>query len=377
MKRKILIMLILLSTLLISCIESEQIEKIGIIDARGLDSLESDLIEATLIVYQFSPESESITKTRSGKGYTVKGAVEDTENTSSYRLSPGKIKLEMYGKELAKKGILPYLDTLAREAQMADMMYLALSDTTAKEILSVDESVISKNPGEFLYELIENETTDHNIPRKTVQDFLRNYYDIGHDNVLPIFEIHEGIPRQKAIAVLRGDKYVGEIKNEQSILISLMNSTVKRQIIEMNLPLEPFKNHLEKRENPSQEMLHTAYRIEKGNSNTKVKDEEKLLFQTDTKIEMRLLEQSAGLVIRDEQVIKLLEKELEKNLTAQFQKLLATLQELNADSFGYGRHYRILQKDGKLTKEQWRKLFPEIKVDFNVNVEIIRHGITE
>src|SRR5690625_1123137 len=118
MKRKLLIMLLLLSILLISCIESDQIEKIGIIDARGLDHLEGDLIEATLIIYQFSPESDTITKTRSGKGFTVKGAVEDTEHTSSFRLQPGKIKLEMYGKELAKKGILPYLDTLAREAQM-------------------------------------------------------------------------------------------------------------------------------------------------------------------------------------------------------------------------------------------------------------------
>lgn len=378
MKFKELSILLLLSILLISCVEAEQIEKIGIINARGLDALENDLLETTIVIYQFSSESDTISKTRSGKGYTVKSAMEDTEHTTSFRLTPGKIKLEMFGKEIAKKGIFPYLDTLARDAQMSDMMYLTISDTTAKDILSIDENVISKNVGQFLYELIKNETTDHNIPRKTLHDFFRIYYDVGQDNVLPIFEVYEGVPRQKSVAVLQGDKYVGEIESEKTILINLMERTVTRQIIEVSLPLEPFKGYLEKREKPHhQKVFHTAYRIEKGNSKTRVIDEDKLHFQTNTKVKMRLLEESAGILIKDKQVIKLLEKEVEKKLTSQFQELLQELQELNADPYGYGLYYRVHQKDGKLTEAEWREKFPKIKVDFNVEAEIIRHGIIE
>lgn len=378
MKVKELTMLLLLSILLISCVETEQIEKIGIINARGLDTLEDDLIETTIVIYQFSSESDSISKTRSGKGYTVKGALEDVEHTTSFRLTPGKIKLEMFGKEIAKKGIFPYLDTLARDAQMSDMMYLALSDTTAKEILSIDEKVISKNVGQFLYELIKNETIGHNIPRKTLHDFFRIYYDIGQDNVIPIFELYEEVPRQKAIAILQDDKYVGEIGNEDAIFINLMNSTIKKQMIEVNLPIEPFKEYIEEKEKtPQLKVFHTAYRIENGKSKTKVIDGDNLLFQTDTKIKMRLLEESAGVIIKDEHVIKLLEKEVEKKLTSQFEKLLKKLQELNADPFGYGLYYRAKQKDGKLTDKEWREKFPEIRVDFNVDVKIIRHGIIE
>src|SRR5690625_324168 len=114
MKAKKLTMLLLLSILMTGCIEPEQIEKIGIINARGLD-LENDLLETTVVIYQFSSESDSISKTRTGKGQTVRGAMEDTEHTTSFRLTPGKIKVEMFGKEIAKKGIFPYLDTLARE----------------------------------------------------------------------------------------------------------------------------------------------------------------------------------------------------------------------------------------------------------------------
>jgi len=378
MKFKKLNILLLLIVLLVGCVEPEQIEKIGIINARGLDALEDDLLETTLVIYQFSSETDAITKTRSGKGYTVKGAVEDVEHITSFRLTPGKIKLEMFVKELAKRGILPYLDTLKRDAQMRDMMFLTLSDTTAKEILSTDEKVISKNVGHFLYELVENETTDHNIPRKTLHDFFRIYYEVGQDNVLPIFELYENVPRQKSIAILQGDKFIGEIASEKSVLINLMNSTIKRQIIEVNLPISPFINYLEQTENPThRNMVHTSFRIEKGNSKTKVIDAANLLFQTNTKIKMRLLEESAGVIIKDEHVLKLLEKEVEKKLTFQFEELLKTLQTLNADPFGYGRYYRIHQKDGKLKVAEWREKFPEIKVDFNVEVDIIRHGITE
>src|SRR5690625_1049287 len=257
MKAKKLTMLLLLSILMTGCIEPEQIEKIGIINARGLD-LENDLLETTVVIYQFSSESDSISKTRTGKGQTVRGAMEDTEHTTSFRLTPGKIKVEMFGKEIAKKGIFPYLDTLTRDAQMSDMMFLTISDTTAKEILSIDENLMSKNVGQFLYELIKNETTDHNIPRKTLHDFFRIYYDVGQDNVLHNLEIYEEVPRQKASAILQGDKYEGEIDSEKSILNNLMNSTITRQIIEVNLPLEPYKEYIEKKEKPYQsKVFHT------------------------------------------------------------------------------------------------------------------------
>jgi len=378
MKLRGLIILLFLSCLLISCVEPEQIEQIGIINARGLDALEDDQLEATIVIYQFSSEADSMSKTRSGRGYTVKGAIEDTEHTTSFRLTPGTIKIEMFGREIAEKGIFPYLDTLARDAQMSDLMYLTISDTSAKEILSTDEKLISKNVGQFLYELIKNETTGHNIPRKTLHDFFRIYHEPGQDNILPIFELYEGVPRQKAIAVLQGDQYVGEVESEKSILINLMNSTITRQILEVNLPLEPFEDYIETKEKHHlQKKLYTAYRIEKGKSKTKLIDKENLLFQTDTKIKLRLLEESAPVMIKDKHITKLLEKEVEKNLTSKFEELLTTLQKLNADPFGYGRYYRIKQEDGKLTEAEWREKFPKIKVKFNVDADIIRHGIID
>lgn len=370
-----IVMISLLSLLLVGCIQSQEIEKLGLINAQGVDHSENDQIELTLIVFQFSTKSKEITKIISGHGKTIKGAHEDTARSSIYRLVPGKTKIEVYGKEMAEKGILPFLDTQARDTRVPDLMYLSVSNTTAKELLSVDTGEISTDAGQFLHGLIENHATDHNIPKKSLQDFLRIYYDIGQDNVLPLFEIKENIPKLSAVAVFKGDKFVGELTNEEALLINLMVRTVKEKKLELSLPIEPFDAYLEKREyRDKEEKVNIVVLIKKGKSKTKLIEKENLVFHTDTTLELRLLEQSAGILLEDAHVIKLLEKEVEKEMEHRFEKLLTKLQKLETDPFGYGLYYKSSDKGKNLTREEWREKFPDIEVKFNVNAKIIRHG---
>ena len=378
MKGNIISLILLLSILLTGCIEAEEIEKLGLINARGVDTGEDNLLETTLVVFQFSAQSEDNTKIIPGRGKTIKGAMEDAEHASVFKLAPGKNKITLFGRETAEQGILPLLDTHARDARIPDLMYLAVSDTTAKETLTINEKNIPVDIGQFLRELIENHSRDHNIPRKTLQDFLRIYYDIGQDNVLPLFELREGIPQLNDIAVFKGDQVVGELTNEEAVLINLMDRTVKEQLVEFSLPLEPFKQYLEKKGvEKGKEDVDLTVLIQKGNSETKLIDQENLVFQTETDLELRLVEQNAGIVLKDNHVIKLLEKEVEKKIKAEFEKLLKKLQKLESDAFGYGRYYKASLKGKDITREEWREKFPEIDVKFNVNADIIRHGVTE
>src|SRR5690625_1817399 len=311
MKRYI-ISLFLLSFFLTGCIETEEIEKVGLINARGVDIGENELLATTLIVFQFSAQTEENTKIIPGRGKTIKGAMEDAENASVFKLAPGKNKITLFGRETAEQGILPLLDTEARDARIPDLMYLAVSDTTAKEALTINEKNIPVDIGQFLRELIENHSRDHNIPRKTLQDFLRIYYDVGQDNVLPIFDIKGGVPNQRAIAVLQGDKYIGEITNEEAVYINMVNKKVKEQVLPIAIPLEPFQEDIEKgMDNYSGDKLHLALEIEKAKSKIKVMDSKNLTFQTNTNIRLRLVEQSAGVLIKNEKIVEKLEKEIE------------------------------------------------------------------
>lgn len=369
----------LICLLLAGCIQTEEIEKIGVINARGIDLLkEEDALEATLIVFQFSPQSEEFTKLVSGRGKTVDGAVEDAEHSSVYKLAPGKIKLSLYGKDMAEQGLLPLLDGQARDARLPDLMYLAVSETTAKEVLSVDEQEISVDVGQFIHGLIENHSTDHNIPRKTLQDFLRIYYDVGQDNVLPMFKIENDAPKLSQNALFKDDKMIGTINNKEAILINLMDRTVREQMFEVSLPLEPFQKYiLSEDKNDNQEKAEIAFIIQKGKSKTKMLDLEKLVFETNTKMNIRLVEQSAGIRLEDPKAVKTLEKEIEKNINDQFHKLLKKLQQLQSDPFGYGRYYKKDPKGKNLTRDEWREKLPNIDVTFNIDLKIIGHGATD
>lgn len=355
-----------------------QIEKIGIINMRGLDYDENDMIESTFVIFQFSPEKQPITKVRSGRGHTLKQSLEDAELQSSFSLTAGKTKVELFGKEIAEQGIFPYLDTIARDAQVADMMYLAIGTPNAREIVTVDETMLSTDVGQFIYHLLKEITTDHNIPRKTVQDFFRIYFDVGQDNVLPIVTIEAGVPKFESIGILKDDKLVGEITTDQAIFINLVVRTVKNQQLELSFPTEPFKGHIAKDDpNSENEVVYAAFNIAKGKSKTTVIDSENLMFETDVSVNVHLLEQSVGILYDHPHVVQIMERQIEKKMTKHFEELLAQLQELNADSFGYGRFYRMHQKDGKLTKEEWSEKYPNIDVEFNVDVTLSRYGIVE
>ncbi len=374
-----IVWLLFISFFLISCIQTQAIENIGIINAAGVDGAESEtesnLIETTMAVFQFTTEAEENTKTVSGKGTTIKGAVKDAEMSSIYKLVPGKIKLMLFGEVIAEKGFLPFMDTLARDPRVPDLMYIGVAHPNAKEILMIEEENISTDVGQFLHGIIEHHSNDHNIPRKTLQDFLHVYYDIGHDNILPIFEIVNDVPKHSKNALFQGDKVVGELSQEEITLVNMVERTVKDQLLELSIPMGPFAESTEYKENGQQvDEFEVGLNVIKSTSKTKLKDINNLEFTTDIKIQLRLVEQTAEVAFKSQKSIKLLEKEVKKNLENHLDKLLKKTQELEADPFGYGRHYRKTRQGKDLTNDEWREKFPDINVKYNLDIILVRHG---
>lgn len=380
MTYKPIICLTLLCVLLTSCIPSRQIENLGIINAGGVDRLDSNQIELTMEVFQFASQATDLTRIMSGKGKTIKGAVDDANTASQFALTPEKIQLELYGKETAKKGILPYLDTLNRDASLPDSMYLAISDTTAKEMLSVNTDKINMDMGQFLYGLIEESSRDHLFPRVNFQGSQTRFYDIGRDPYLPLFEIENDIPKLTGIAIMQDDRYVGKLPIEDKVYFNLIQSKIKDIDLELTLPTKPFEKYIEKEENISkrEDTMHTAYNILKGSSKTELVDKENLVFETNIDLRLNLIEMSEEVVVNDKKIVKLLEEGINEAVKDKYDKILAQLQEWNADPLGYGSIYRIHQgKNKQLTREEWREKYPEITVNFNVNATVDSHGAVD
>lgn len=380
MKYKSFICLTLLCILLTSCIPSRQIESLGIINARGVDRQDSNQIETTLEIFQFASQAMDFTRIISGKGRTIKSAVDDANTASQFSLTPEKIQLELYGKETAKQGMLRYLDTLDRDSILPDSMYMAISDTTAKKMLTANTEKINMDMGQFLYGLIEESSSDHLFPRVNFQGFLSSFYDVGKDPYLPYFEFENDVPKLTGIAIMQDDSYVGKLPILDKVYFNLIQSKIKDIDMEIPLPTKPFEKYIEREANISkrEDTMHTAYNILKGSSKTKLVDKENLVFETNIDLRLNLVEMSEEVIINDKEVVKLLEEKINKAVKDKYDKILAQLQEWNADPLGYGSIYRIHQgKDKQLTREEWREKFPKITVNFNVDAKVVSHGAVD
>src|SRR5690606_42019300 len=135
-------------------------------------------------IYQFEGESKDTAKIEECKGKSIKGTLKDANNETNFMLAPGKIQLELYGRKAAEYGIFPFIETLYRDANLPNTMYLAVCDGDAKEIIRIQEKDIAMYIGKFLYGLIEENSTPNRIPRVMLPIFTRDFYDTGVATIL-------------------------------------------------------------------------------------------------------------------------------------------------------------------------------------------------
>ncbi|AVQ98541.1 hypothetical protein OBCHQ24_05790 [Oceanobacillus iheyensis] len=376
MRPKRLFFLCIILCLLTSCVDSTQLEKLGIIHTRGVDISEEkpSELETTLIIFQFNAQTDMISKTLSGTGHTIKESREQANNKSSYALTPGQIRLELYGKEIAQKGIINYLNTLTRDARVSDTMLLGVSDTTAKEMLEAGQSDTSMDIGQFLHGLIRQEGLEDSIPEVALHDFTHIYFDVGQDPFLPVLTMDDDSPKLTALGIFRGDKYVGDITLDEALLLNMTQKHVEFAPIELEIPRAPMDKYLGDTEpiDPNSESMHVRIGI-KGKTTSEITDPDQLRFRSNVDIDIDLHESSEQLVVKDEKVAKVIEEELGKAIKKKYEALFKKVQELNADPIGYGRLYRI-KNNNKLTVKEWREKFPEITVDFQVDVNLVHFG---
>lgn len=376
MRLKRFFLLSIILCLLTSCVDSTQLEKLGIIHTRGVDISEEkpNELETTLIIFQFNAQTDMISKTLSGTGHTIKEAREQANKKSSFALTPGQIRLEVYGKEIAEKGILNYLKTLTRDARVSDTMLLAVSDTPARELLDAGQSDTNMDIGQFFHSLIRQEHKKDSIPEIALHDFTHIYFDVGQDPFLPVLTMDENNPQISALGIFQGDKYVGEISLEEALLLNMTQKHVDYAPIELEIPRAALEKYLGGTEpiDPDSENMYVRIGI-KGETTSKLTDPEQLGFRSKVDIDVDLHEASEEIVIKDEKVAKVIEEELGKAIKKKYEALFKKVQELNADPIGYGKLYKIKSND-KLTMEEWREKYPEVTVDFQVEVNLVHFG---
>ena len=239
-KISIIICLFLLCS---GCIPKSYIEKLGIITAVGYDLVEDSKLEGTLVVFQFDPTTSKTSQIITSKAETSKGIRYEANRLTSHRLVSGQVRLSLFQDKLAEKGLLKYMDTLARDAKISDLAYLAISNVPTKELMKSNQSEDAPNIGMYLQSLIEKSVNNHMIPDSLINVFLRDVHDLGIDPVLPLLSINEDKPYIHGLSLFKDDQYVSMLDEDDIFHLMLMRQRSEDTEFQLDLPSESLKEY--------------------------------------------------------------------------------------------------------------------------------------
>lgn len=374
-----LLPLFILIVLLQACLKTSEIEELAIINMRGVDQINEggkNIIETTIVPYIFDPNASEMTSLLIGRGKTIKEARLEAEKQSPYPLVPGKISVEFYGKEAAEGGIIPYVNTLVRDATVSDIMQLAVTNQTARELLETEQQSVKINRIEYLEDLMKKEVKKGTLPRNTLEFFTRLVQQVGIDPMLPVIDMIDGKPTLTGVAVFRKDRYVDNITLKESFMTNLLRRRLSGTLVDAEVPFENYVDEIaykgELTEN--EESIYLSLMLHRGKGKIKITDFDSLAFKADITMKLELLETSVLMDIKTENTSQKFERDIEKYFVKEYEKLFAKLQEVRSDAFGLGRVYVASRKGSKTTDKEWIEKYQDAKVDFNIDVEIVNFG---
>ncbi|WP_406686968.1 Ger(x)C family spore germination protein [Rossellomorea vietnamensis] len=374
----LLILVCLPSIFLSSCVETKYLEKLGLITAVGYDQAEDDKITGTLVLYQFNPAMEDVEKVLSTTSKTSKGIRLSQNLESDHKLVSGQLRIVVYGRELAARGISHLVDTLERDSAIGNMVYLTIADTTAEEVLRYQTEEKPSNRGTYLYNLVRQNVESEMIVSPTLQEFITDYGSVGKDPILPLLTAANGKVGVDGFALFTRDRFIKEINKDRIFFIRSLMENYNAGSVEVELPLEKFKPYLSRLPAaPENNKVYMMIDSIKSSHKIQTEKKERASFKVELNLESRILEMTEELQLSKPNALHLVEEEVEKYIEENIRDTLLMLQEEGTDPIGFGMEYRSVRGHEDLTRKQWDKLYKEATFDVKVNSKIIRTGVID
>lgn len=388
MKKLHLISTFLIASLLLSsCVETRYLEKQGLITGVGYDHSDKEgKIKGTIVFYQFNPSMKNLSTVISTEADTSKGIRMFANMETDHNLVSGQLRVALYGEEIAKKGINSLVDSLSRDASIGNMIFLAVAEPRASDILSFQPKSQPTNMGTYLYNLMQLNIQNEVIPNPTLQEFMTSYGSVGKDAILPYLSIVQGKVGITGFALFSDDKQVGVLDREKIFYVRSLLNSIKTGGTEVEIPKKVLKKEIEMAEpertkenkaETEEDSMHISMDNITNNYKIKVIDKDTPSFHIDLKFESRILEMTVPLTLSEAEVLKKLENEIEKSMEKKGMEVIKELQKIGSDPIGFGSYYRASSRGKKVTKKMWSDKYAEAEFDLNIDLKILRTGIVD
>lgn len=242
MKRflKILLLLGLLVFSFSSCnYSTNELKNRLIIQAIGIDEGEDGNVQVTLQTLNTEMAGNPNSGANLGdalnsitvEGSSIAEAISNAAKQVGKKPLLSQNRLIVFGRKTAENGLNAYLDYFVRNAEDRATVLVAVSDTTAEELVSakMGESVLTSDSIEDILLAMQFNT---NIINQKLYMLINKIESNAADAYLPVIKTESGeqgesTVRLQSVAVFNGDELQYELQDEEVLALQILSDTVK------------------------------------------------------------------------------------------------------------------------------------------------------
>ncbi len=322
----------------------------------GYDLSKKSNIKGTIVFPIFKKDKTSTTEVRAAIGKSSKEIRTILNNETRYPLVSGQLRVALYGKNLAKKGINDFVDTINRDPSIGSLVQMAIVDGDANQLYKM-KKFKNDNVSVHIQELLEQNMKMGILPQTNLQSFLFQFFQIGQDPYLPLIKKEADNIRITGVAIFKDDRYVTSIPMKDFFIFKALvdkNSIGLRQFILANhdkVVLETLKSN-------------AKYKVKIANGRPE--------FTITLKLKTRLQEFAPSEKKRQAFDKKKYQKQVEQEIEKSALSMVSQFQKHSVDPFGLGAKFK--EQFRGFNEKQWNEGYPSVKVYVHADVEILQTG---
>ncbi|WP_379359108.1 MULTISPECIES: Ger(x)C family spore germination protein [unclassified Paenibacillus] len=296
----------------------------------------------------FTPSRKVEGVTFKERGATIKDTVSRINHESDQYLSISKLGIILFSKEVLRSGIGDHAEMLNADPLIAGGLIYGMTEGRAEDMLRAPIHTNNQPIGRYLCYIIENNIKTFDLPPMDIHKFIYEWKGAGMDPVMPIIGYHENRAALTGIAVMKGDKYVGQLTIEDMVPLNLMKKNTR---------------------DGSYVLLLNKNKITIQNLETKVKYEYKpgsKQFDIRLKIKGKLTQSDLSKTLE----LSRAQTAFNEQMTKQCEAIIAKLQKWDADPIGIGNIIR--SKDRGWNEEEWRENYRSMSIKVAIETEMRR-----
>jgi spore germination protein KC len=364
--------LLLLALCLSGCWDRKEVDEISFVSGIGIDwdrEQQKVLIYAQLLKPGQTQSGQSSGGSSGGvlvesKDVTVFKALRSAVFRTSRRLNYTHNEVLIFGKSIARQGILPFMDFFIRDPEPRPTQRILVADDDLRKILEIKPQ-IEKTAAMEINSMVEDYGITSEVNQVIMQELIEMLLSKTRSATLPIIKLikvgDKDVLYLDGTAVFRKDKWIGRMNHRETRGLLWVIGKVQSGIIPLITPGKKVSVEINRATGKFEPEL------KKG----------RMIVRVVVGVTGNIGSNTQGADISKPEVIKEIQQQTEREVRREIFAAVAKARGLHADIFGFGEaFYRKYPRAWQTLEPKWSQLFPEVQVYVQVKAVLRRNGET-